>query len=155
MPFEPYYGVFAIRVSAVLLFRSFSANPHFHSCPALIFFIFIIIVLRYFCRMYLQNFTQHHNTTSEKTKKSSGTEFAIFLLNYIIIFYNIAFICICCLLWLYEHSFGFIFLRWVHSNIKICKANNLFNQKRFVNYFTNINFIFFTILPVNKVDTMC
>ena len=42
--------------------------------------------------MYLYTFTQHHNTTAEKTKTWVGTEFVpFFKLNYIIIFYNIAF----------------------------------------------------------------
>ena len=75
-------------VSAVHLFLSFFANLHFQGCSALIVFILITLVLRYLCRVYLQNFTQHHSTTSSTTKKRVGTEFDFFL-NYLIIFSNL------------------------------------------------------------------
>ena len=77
VPFKPYDGIFTMRISAVILFCSSSANIHFHCCSALICFIFIIIVLWYLRRVNLQNFTQHHNTTAATTKKRVGTAFVI------------------------------------------------------------------------------
>ena len=88
MPFDPSDAVFTIGVSAVILFRSFFANPRFHFCSALIGFILINLVLLYFCRVYLQDFTQHHSTIAATTNKRVSTEFDIVLLNYIILFYN-------------------------------------------------------------------
>ena len=40
-------------------------------------FVFILILLRYFRRVYLQKFTQHHNITAETTKNRVGTAFLI------------------------------------------------------------------------------
>ena len=64
--------------------------------------------------------TLHNTTTKQQQKQRRGyVQSLLFcLLNYIIIFSNIDFISNYCLLWLYGHSFRFIFLRWVHSRIK-------------------------------------
>ena len=87
VPYETYGIWFTMRVFAFVLFRSFSSNLHFHCCSALISFIFIIIVLRCFSPVYLQNFIQHYNTTSATTKKRVGTAVVI-LFN--LLYYNIS-----------------------------------------------------------------
>ena len=79
MPFDPSDGIFTMFFPDVLLFHSLSANLHFHCCLDLFYFVLIVLVLRYSCCVYLQNFTQHHITAAAKTKKSVGKSCVIFL----------------------------------------------------------------------------
>ena len=74
---NPMVAYLRMYVSVVIFLRSFFANLHFHFCLALIFYVFITLVLRYFRCMYLQNFTQHYNTTVATTNKRVGTEIVI------------------------------------------------------------------------------
>ena len=41
--------------------------------------ILILFVLRSFCRIYYQKFTQHHNTTTATTNKREGVALVILL----------------------------------------------------------------------------
>ena len=73
--------------SSVLLFCLFSTKFHFHCCLALVCFIISIPVLFYFRLMYLQKFTQHHNTTSATTNNRLSTALVIYI--FTLISYNI------------------------------------------------------------------